>query len=206
MPALDFGTGFVPVLDRLQAVNICLGAMGEPSISALESAGVDASIASDLVDERSMTVQLKGWHWNTEDRRIAPNASKEILLPPNLLKIVEDKYANHDVIVRGTRLFDKKTNTFKFDKAFNVTVVIMLPFEELPVTARSFIAYSSAAIFQQRQLGSPSIDQNLMTWASESYAELVKDEIKITNPNMLKDSWSTASILHRRGFRRGGSM
>lgn len=203
---MNLGTGFIPVLDRLQAVNIILGAMGEPAVSTLEGAGVDASIASDLIDERSMTVQMKGWHWNTEDRRIHPNSDNEIVLPANLLKIVERKYSNHDVIVRGKRLFDKKTNTFKFTNPVDVEVVIMLPFEDLPVTGRSFIAYSSAAIFQQRQLGSPNLDQNLMTWASESYSELMNDELKITSPNMIKDSWSTARIVHRRGFSRGGYM
>ena len=98
---------FPTPMTKLEAVNVCLSSIGEPPVNDIDTAGIDAQLASDIVDEISRTVQLKGWHWNRETHTLSPNNLGELVLPTNTAKVDSTGVENaFDVVRRGGRLFD----------------------------------------------------------------------------------------------------
>ena len=192
-------------MTKLEGINICLSSMGEPAINALDDAGVDAQMAADLIDETSRGVQLKGWHWNRETHKLQPDQQGNLNLPMNTAKVDSTSVdIAVDVVQRGLRLFDRVNNTYTFTKPVTLELYVILPYDELPQSAKNFIAYEAACRFQRRLLGSDSIDKFLVEARNEARVELIRDDIQVSDPNMLKDNWTTASIMQRGAFRRGG--
>lgn len=197
---------FPTPMTKLEAVNVCLSSIGEPPVNNVDNSGIDAQIASDVVDEVSRTVQLKGWHWNRETGvKLSPDGNGEIVLPLNTAKIDSSGGSKQfDVVQRGTRLYDRKNKVYTFENPVELDLHVFLPFEELPSAARDYIAARAAAVFQQRILSSDTLDKNLILRSQEAMAEMVREEMQIGDHNMLRDNWSTYAIVQRGNFRRGG--
>lgn len=194
----------VAPLTLLDAVNICLSAMGEPAINSLDDAATDAQIAIGIVNETSQSVQSVGWHWNTEKRTIAPDVNGHILLPKNTIQVdTIDEDVAVDVVQRGLRLFDKGTSDFKFTKPLKLQLVVILDYDDLPFVARQYVAIRAARIFQQRLLGSDTLYKFDKADEQAAWVGIVEDEAKTMNANVLRDNWSAASIVQRGFFSRG---
>lgn len=194
-------------ITKLDAVNICLNSIGESSISTLEGQlPPDAQIAYDLVDEQSRQVQNIGWHWNRETRTLTPDINKWIQLPSNISRVRSiNGSRTADVIQRGHRLYDRLNNTFEFDVGtqMEVEVYILLPFDELVQQAKECVAYRAAMIFQQRVQANGDVDKFLRDNAGTAWRQLIRAEHAVGRPNMLRDNWSSASVLNRGMFSRG---
>ena len=191
-------------MSKLEAVNICLNAMGEPSINSLDGAAIDAQMASDLIDETSRSVQAMGFYWNREAFTLTPNAAGEIVLPSNTARVdTIDGDKSISVVQRGTRLYDLENNTYVFDKSLKVDLILILAFEDLPLAAKNFITMRSARLLQQRLLGSETLHKFNNADESRAWILLLQDEADVADSSMLHDSWSTASILNRGWFSRG---
>lgn len=191
-------------MSKLDAVNICLSSMGEPSINSLDGVAVDAQMASDLIDETSMTVQSIGFHWNREVHTISPNVSGNILIPANTARVdTVDGSKSTDVIQRGLRLYDIPNNSYVFTDALTVELYVILPFDELPLAAKQYITIRAARILQQRLLGNETLYKFNAQDEKSAYAVLIQDDMESADYNMLTDSWSVASILNRGYFARG---
>ncbi|MCQ1856388.1 hypothetical protein, partial [Neorhizobium galegae] len=55
---------------------------------------------------------------------------------------------------RGQRLYDRRNHTFEIGKTVKVEIVFLLPFEELPEAARTYITIKAGRRFQEGQIGS----------------------------------------------------
>lgn len=189
----------VTSMTKLDAVNICLSAMGEPKISTLDGAAVDAQIASDLIDETSRSVQSRGWHWNRERLTLQPDVFGIVKIPANTSRIdTIDGDKQTDIVVRGDRLYNRYEASFIFEKPLVLEVYVFLDFEDLPYAAKQYIAMRSARLFQQRVLGSPTLAEFGADEERQAYLTLIQDDLEVADYNMLTDSFQTASILYRR--------
>lgn len=191
-------------MSRLQAVNVCLSAMGESKVESVDAGGLDAQLANELIDETSANLQGKDWYWNREFHQLSPDTNGFIWLPNNI--IWADTYgpsANVDVVPRGLQLFNVTDSTYVFTDPLYVELRVHLEWDLLPFSARRFIAASAAMALQQRVLSSDSIDKMLAKHASDAWVDLVRTESKIADANMLKDNWSSAGVVNRGMFRRG---
>lgn len=190
-------------MDKLEAVNICLSSMGEPTVNSINGAAVDAQMASDLIDETTTSVQSIGWHWNKQKMTLTPSATtKNIELPENFLRVDAVDH-NIDVVRRGNRLFNVTDRSFSFDSSVEVEIVVRLNFNELPYPAAYYIAMRSARLLQQRLLGNDMLYKFNVQDEQQAWTALLQDEIEISDLNMLRDSWSTQSIIQRGWFGRG---
>lgn len=146
---------------ELEAVNDILSVLGEAPVSTLEDNGrVDAAVAVTILRSTSRSIQSAGWVWNTEKAYVlTPNYPDGYLyLPKNTLRVdsvLED--AHHDVVQRGTRLWNRKDHTFKFLHPLKVDLIVGLAFDELPQPARDYITIRAGRIYQDRFLGSDMI-------------------------------------------------
>lgn len=191
-------------MTKLGAVNICLAVMGQPRVNDLSGSAVDAEIAADVIDEVSREVQNKGWHWNREQHELTPNAGNEIVVPANAIRIDTDRSdLLTNVTVRGSKLYDLDNNTYTFDRALEVGFVVYLEFDDLPASARDYIAKKAARLLQERLLGSQTLTQFQAEDLARLWAELVREDIKAGDYNALRDNYTTAAMVNRGSFARG---
>jgi hypothetical protein len=191
-------------LTKLDAVNICLSTMGEPTVNTLDGAAVDAQMASDLIEESSRSVQGMGWHWNREKHTISPNFASQIILPANTIRVdTVDESKTVDVVQRGGKLFDVENATYTFTDPVKVEIYVQLQFEELPFAAKQLITMRAARLLQQRLLGSETLQKFTVVDEQKAWIVLMQEEAETADGNMLYDSWSTRNIVTRGYFSRG---
>lgn len=186
---------------ELEAVNECLENIGQAPVSTISGdLGVDAQIALNFVRKVNRELQSKGWHWNTEKNYpLTPNGDRDILLPSSTLAVDTDgDDRDRDLVQRGVRLWDRDEHTFRFDKPVRVRITFALPFEEIPETARRYIAMRSARIFQNRVEGQD--DQSDLRDEMSAMADLMADELRSQDNNALHDNWTTAGTIRRHSF------
>lgn len=165
---------FLAPTSELDAVNIVLSVVGQSPINSLiGELPTDAVMALNKVREIAREVQGEGWHFNTEtDWPLTRNIAGEILLSDNILRVKIDRRYCPDVdpVQRGKRLYDRLSRSYTFNKDLNAELIIFLPFEELPESARRYIVIRSARIFQDQIMGEGTTHQ--FTAADEAKARI----------------------------------
>jgi len=149
---------------ELEAVNTILSTIGEAPLNTLSgSLPVDGTIAKNVLSEVAREVQSQGWHFNTHTNvTLTRNTDNKIPLANNVVRVEIDprKYSKGDynIVQRDTFLYNLAKNEETFDKDFeNVTVVYLLPFNEIPEQAKRYITIRSARIFHDRTLGANTL-------------------------------------------------
>ena len=185
---------------ELDAVNVMLTSIGESPINTLGSGLQEAEIAEVVLDNVSRDVQSAGWHFNTEIRyNLARNSSNEITLPTNAIKVDKTNILREydmDVVERGRKLYDRIGNKYTFDNDIEVNMVVLLPFEELPETARRYITLKSARVYQQRMIGSETLSRQLMMDEQQAFLALREAESEASDYNIF-DNYDTYRALDR---------
>lgn len=178
-----------------------LSVIGESPINTLEDSGlIDAVIARQILNHSSRDTQIVGWHWNTEiDYPLMPTFPEgELHLPTNTLKVsTSGSDAGMDLVQRGNRLYDRKTHSFIIGKDVTVQIVLLLPFDQLPEAARSYITVKAARTFQERMVGSESLWQFNKQDEMRAWASLLSAEAETQGYNVLTQSPSVVGILAR---------
>jgi len=147
----------ISITSKLQAVNTMLATIGSSPVNSLTgSNSADVAMAVQTLDEVSLAVQSKGWHFNTdEDRELTPDPiSKEIVVGSNVILCDVDNSSSVDVVLRGTRLYDRVTKTYQFSQSVKAKMVVALEWDELPQAARQYVMIRAARIFSDRAVGS----------------------------------------------------
>jgi len=184
---------------ELEAVNECLANIGQSPVSSISGEiGVDAELALKLVRSVNRELQVKGWYWNREyNYPLSPNGDGDIIIPSNTLSVDTDGDSSQkDYVARANLLYDRKNRTYTFTEAVRVSITFGLPFGELPESARRYIALRAARIFQERTEGT-SDDRDLVMERS-AYADLVADNLRVEDNNLLEDNFDTFEIVRRR--------
>lgn len=144
---------------KLDAVNTMLSIIGEPPINSISgTTRADAQIALNILTEVSREVQNAGWHFNTEKNvEFQPDMNKEINLADNVVRVDledENQSSTVDVVVRGSKLYNRYSRSYLFDATIKATTVYLFEFEDLPQAARQFIMIRAGRIFGDRMVGS----------------------------------------------------
>ncbi|ULF50188.1 tail tubular protein [Prochlorococcus phage P-SCSP2] len=189
----------VAATTELEAINIMLAAIGEAPVNTLTgSLPVDVKIAQSTLVEINKSVQAEGWSFNTEiDVTLTRNASKQIILPVDVLRVDANIHQHPDIdpIQRGLKLYDRLKNTFEFDEDLICTVVYFRDFEEIPEQARSYINIRAARIFVDRLVS----DQGLRTYTKEdeirARVTLTETDLANGDHNMLRGDPSLTTVF-----------
>ncbi len=186
---------------ELEAVNECLENIGQSPVSTIAGdLGVDTQIALNFVRKVNRELQSQGWYWNTEkDFTLSPNGDDNILLPFNTLSVDSTGTdADLDVIQRGTRLYDRENHSYTFTQPIKVELTVGLTFEELPETARRYIALRAARLFEDRIDGGTG--QTDVEDEMNALANLQADQLRVEDVNVLTGSWGMVTTLNRSGY------
>lgn len=187
---------------KLDAVNLCLAGIGREPVSSLATPDLDAAMAVASIDQMSLEIQNnggRGWWFNQEAGwRITPNNAGEVRVPNNTLSILEARASFYDqgnrLAVRGNRVYDTDNHTFdlseSLDKggAIEFTLLLLLPYEDLPATARSAISWAARRLFSDDTVGDPNQTQRELQNESRAMAMLQAEDTRARRRNYLKDN------------------
>ena len=183
---------------ELEAINTMLSTIGESPVNAVEDTGnVDVVIARQILQTVSREVQARGWHFNTEKNyTITPDSEGYLVLPNTVLK-VDTVYpdCSKDVVVRGSRLYDREKHTYVFTDAVKVDMTILLTFDELPEVARNYATIRASRIFQERVVGSDTLHAFNSQDEARAMVSLMEHEADTADLNILSGNYSVYRIL-----------
>jgi hypothetical protein len=188
---------------ELEAVNTILSVMGEAPINALNvTANQNVETAQAILQEVLVSVQSKGWHFNTERKvTLSRNGSNEFPLPTNALE-VDSVYtdADIDVVARGSRLYNRTDQTYSFpdNATLYADIIYGLDWDELPEAARQYIKIRAARTAQERDLASENIHKFTEDDERIALATLMAAEVRQMNVNLFTSNMSTAQMLYQR--------
>ena len=189
---------------ELEAVNTMLTSIGEQPIQNLDDlAGLtDASIARQILSNVSRAVQSRGWVFNTDlDKEMVPNLEGEIVLNDTILRIdttTRLRDPDNDSVERGRKLYDRQTNSPKFDANTKVKVnlIIHLNFIDLPEPARRYISIRSARIFHDRVVGSGELHRFYQEDELQAWSTLIEYEGDTADYNIF-DNYDVYRVVDR---------
>ena len=131
------------------AINQVLRYLNIPPASQIAGSDI-AYTAKSLLIEIEKLVQTEGWHFNTEQNRILTiDSNQEILLsqlPYPVLSVDADKYLDykHNIVVRGTKLWDVKKSTSLFSSSIRASVILQVPWDSIPKQFQRYIIIRTA--------------------------------------------------------------
>lgn len=184
---------------ELQAVNAMLSLISETPVASDEIDGVvDAQVARQLLNDESRAVQSAGWDWNTDDNyRLSPNVDGEIVVPINALSI-DPSDQSLRYVQRGSKLWDKDSHTFVISKPVYVDVTWFFAFEELPETARRYIALAAGRKFENRMISDTSAHQINDRDVLVAKANMDEDEAERGDLNVVRNSSTVGKVVRLR--------
>lgn len=183
-------------MTELEAVNEMLMSIGQAPVSTLNVSGIhDVNIAKAELLKVSRRIQSRGWNWNSDDDyKLNPDADGVVLVPTGALRVdAEDPFDNfvvrrHDT--KGLALYNRDENTFVFPVGTPVPVKVVwgYAFEDLPETARCYIATSAGRKFQSRVIGSQILDAFQAEDEMRAWVLLEREERASRDTNVFRAS------------------
>lgn len=149
-------------MEKIEAVNTVLNAIGEAPINSLEdTSNVDVSIILEMIKRNIRDVLLDGYDFNTIDSLILYPDTRDnrIVYPNNLFNIKDNGGGN--ITKRGDYFYDMDNRTFEFSKAIDISAVEILEFEDLPHPFKAYVTALTAKEYQERYLGDAIMSQAL---------------------------------------------
>lgn len=174
---------------RLEAVNELLSIIGEAPVTSLSGdLTVDVVTADATLSQVLKDVLAQGWYFNTEhDYPLSRNDDDEILIPADIIHADVNPLSGSQlkVVIRGGKLYDLTEHTTEFEDDVELTVVRLLDFEDLPISAKSYITHRASRLFQAKMLGSRDIAQEASINETQALAALKADD----------DAWADHNIF-----------
>ena len=192
---------------ELEAVNTIISTIGEAPVSTLENNSLeDVTAAKNILDETIVDVQTVGWNFNKEyDFKINPDTDGFVNIPANAVYADSSnrgKTADKDIVIRGTKLYDRENQTFTFTDSQHVDLILILPWDDLPQPARRYCTIKAARRFQNRIFGSDSLNGFTQIDETEALVQLEQSDSRSEDANMLTGNWGVYRVLRRTGSRR----
>jgi len=183
---------------ELEAVNIMLSVIGEAPVNTITGTNsVDVSVAKNVLDETSMSIQSMGWNFNIHDNYpLSLDSDNKIPLPANAVQAdADDKSFN--ITIRNGFIFDLEKHTDIFTKIPEINLVLVQQFEHLPEYARRYINMKAARRFASRFLAEAEIVQLIGQDEQEAMVSFHQADSREADENILKGDANTFSMINR---------
>lgn len=182
----------------LDAVNILLNTINEPSIEAEEDFEIilEARQARDTLFEVKRAVLSEGWDFNRDTNyvfAIVPETGF-IPVPTNVLDIVASQ---GDVIMRDWRLYSKGNQSHVFEEDVSCEVTWDMMFDSLSHPLRHYITIRAARIFTARVIGDEKSVSYTATDEEDARLAARRSESRTGNFNVLNSTYGVANKIER---------
>lgn len=188
---------------ELQTVNQMLSVIGEAPVNAITgTVTTDVSVAKNILDETSMSIQSMGWNFNTHYAYVLTrNTDNKVPLPSNCVQAdASAQYRFRNLVIRNGFLYDMDNHTDVFGTNTTlptVDLVLVQQFEQLPEYARQYIAAKSARRFASRYIGDKGITELAGNDEQEALAAFRQADSRSADANILEGDVNTNSIINR---------
>lgn len=173
----------------LEAVNRVLQMMGEAPVNGLDGQLGLAQQAQDALLDVSRKIQAEGWSFNTDyERTLQRDNDGEIAVGVNVSRVEVDVYRHTDVDVvqRGSKLYDRRGNTYEFDQDLVADVTYILEWDELPEYARQYFTIKAGRQLQEAILGSADLTRMNLTAELEARSLFLEEETRLSDHSILR--------------------
>jgi hypothetical protein len=182
----------------LEAVNRVLQMMGEAPVNSLTGQLGLAQQAQDILLDVSRKVQSEGWSFNTDyERTLTRDGNNEIPVGMNVSHVEVDPYMypSLDVVQRGSKLYDRRANSYAFDENLKANVTYILEWDELPEHARQFIVAKGGRMLQEAILGDSNLSQVNMAAEMEAKSLFLEEETRLSDHSMLRGNPNHTGVM-----------
>lgn len=167
-------------LTFIEAVNRILQMLGEAPVNSLNGQFGLAQQAKDALNDVSRKIQTEGWSFNTDYERLLMRdaVTGGITVGANVSRVKVDlfSYPNIDVVQRGSKLYDRRANTYVFTEDLYADVTYILDWEELPEYARQYFTIKAGRQLQEAILGSADLSRINATAEMEARSLFLEEE------------------------------
>jgi hypothetical protein len=170
---------------KLSVVNEMLGQIGELPVNSLDTPHPSIPACLLALDSHMTRIQAEGWWFNTEYPTLTPQAGTGLVLLPNNTLAADSITPYPELSARGARLYNNTESTYVFSAPVKVKLRRFLDFDELPYTARFYIASSAKLAFQSEQDGDSTKTRKLAADKSEHYVAFHAEHIRAIQANMI---------------------
>lgn len=154
--------------------------IGQAPVNSLAVTGIkDVAIASQRLENALRGCLSKGFWFNTDEAYVlSPDLNGNIVLPVNALKVDSDDADITERVLspKGRCLYNRADQTFEFTAPVSVRVVWGFDFEEIPQTARDYVATVAARRFQSKVVGSQVLDRYEQEDEMKAYVALIRED------------------------------
>lgn len=176
----------------LEAVNVCLEAIGEMPVNTLDGSQVDeARVAERVLMELHKEGQTRGWEWNTEYSYPfeKDKATGEIVVPANVVRWRPNLSAYaRDYQLRGQRVYDRVNRSYKLPETvteIEADVVWLLPWDQVPEPFNRYVLARGTRVVAARVLGDDSTVRFTLMDEQVAMNELMRMEAENEEYNIL---------------------
>ena len=175
---------------KLEAVNKALQMMGEAPFNSLQGLFGLGNLAETTINSVSRKLQTEGWSFNTdyEVDLMRDSTTNEISVGTSTTRVYVDPYdyPDIDVVQRGSRLYDRKNNTYEFKQDLKADITIILDWEELPEHARVYIMTKTGRELQESMIGSKDLTEINLLVEQEVRSQFLEEETMLSDHNILR--------------------
>lgn len=188
-------TTTVAGLDKLAAVNRVLIDNSIDRVLSLDTGGSsDAAAVEYLLDLVDEEIQAQGWYCNTDfNKELIKQTDGSIALPADALAIYpwtganrrpNDDRSTGQHTRRGAKLYDLDNATETINANVRVLQVTKLPFNDLLVSLKVYIAAETSVRFQISRRSSFKADRFLVRQRDEARTMALKEDAELSNEDL----------------------
>jgi hypothetical protein len=190
-------------MTELEAVNEMLMSIGQAPVNTLNVTGIrDVSLARQRLSSMTRRVLTRGFNFNTdEDYELSPDVDGIIPIPTGVIRIEgaepRQSFTQRRHSSGVLALYNLTDKTFTFPAPVSVKVVWAYSFEDLPETARCYIATAAARRFQSKVIGSQILDRYEEEDEMKAWFLLERDERAQRRTNLFQDNATISAFGNR---------
>ena len=163
-------------MEELEALNLLLRAIGSDPVNSLKTNQPDAANAIDTLNRYRKRVQKRGWWCNIQYCVVFQPDNGVIRIPVEYTTAV---FADANLVKRGTKLFNKLTNSYQFSTNQIATrTIYILPWEEMPASMQEVVTYQAAASFVRDEIEDPIKVKEFKEEAGLAALDLKKEDLE----------------------------
>lgn len=191
---------------ELEAVNEMLMSIGQAPVSTLAISGIqDVNIAKAVLARVQRFVLLYGFDFNTDaEYTLTPDIDGYLKVPEGVLRIdPHEKYS--ELIARthpteGRMIWNKADKSWEFTDPVDFKIVWGTPFDELPESAKAYVAIAAARKFQSQTIGSSALLAFTADDEQRAWSMLLRDDRGTRDTNMFRINPTLARAATNRRY------
>lgn len=172
-------------ISELDVVNECLASLGEAPLNSLDDEHPFVANAVRMLRIANSREQAKGWWFNRERVILSPDPQTNFIYVPTDTISVDPVSQWTHLVQRGRRLYDPRGAGYAIGKRVIVTLIRLIPFEELPAPASAYISLCTQRDFQKAYDADRMKVEQILMERNEAYVTLRAEDIRNAGVNLL---------------------